>query len=151
MDKKSEVWERGVNFINSKKKSYTDNRHYTITDTPGPRDITKSAITDTSQATGTVTTRLLETNKSEYTKNLKKPSFEEDEAENGYQNDIEEYNVTKASKTDGARYVLEFEKTLILVTFVSCVQKTTFPICLKFKTVAMLSKFVRLDSEIVLS
>ena len=64
---------------------------------------------------------------------MKKLSFEEDEAENGYQNDTQENNVTKASKTDGARYVLEFEYTWILVTFVRYVQKTTSPICLNFK------------------
>ena len=75
---------------------------------------------------------MLELNKSEHTKNLKKPSFEEDEAENGYQNHAQENNVTKASKTDGARYVSEFEKTLILVTFARYVQKTTCPICLIF-------------------
>ena len=75
---------------------------------------------------------MLELNKSEHTKNLKKPSVEEDEAGNGYQNDTQENNVTKASKTDGARSVLEFEYTLILVTFVRYVQKTTSPICLFF-------------------
>ena len=56
--------------------------------------------------------------------------------------------MTMDSETDGARYVLEFEKTLFLSTFLRYVQKTTSPICLNFQTVAMLSKFVRLDSEI---
>ena len=148
MDKESDVWERGVKITCSKKESYTDKRHYTITDALGLRDIIKSTITDASQATGTVTARMLELNKSEYSKSLKKPSFAEDEAENGYQNDTQENKVTKAPKTDGARYVLEFEYTLILVTFARYVQKTTSPICLNCETVAMLSKFVRLDSEI---
>ena len=76
---------------------------------------------------------MLELNKREYTKNLKKPSFEEDEAENGYQNDTQENNVTMDSETDGARYVLEFEYTVFFVTFVRYVQKTTSPICLNFK------------------
>ena len=94
MDKESEVWERGVKITCSKKESYTDKRHCTITDALGLRDIIKSTITDASQATGTVTARMLELNNSEYTKNFKKLSFEEDEAENGYQNDTQENNVT---------------------------------------------------------
>ena len=144
-----EVWERGVNITYSKKESYTDKPHYIITDTLGLREIIKSTITDASQATGTVTTRMLELSKSELTKILKKLSFEEDEAENGYQNDTQENNVTMDSETDGARYVLEFEFSSFLVTFRRYVQKTTSPICLlKKKTVAMPSKFVRLDSEI---
>ena len=83
-----------------------------------------------------------------YTKNLKKPSFEEDDAENGYLNDTQENKVTMDSETDGAQYVLEFEYTLFFVTFTRYVQKTTSPICRNLKTVAMLSKIVRLDSEI---
>ena len=77
---------------------------------------------------------MLELNKSEYAKNLKEPSFEEDEAENGYPKDTQENNVTKASNTNGALYVLEFKYTLILVTFVRYLQKMTSPICLDFKT-----------------
>ena len=50
--------------------------------------------TDASQATGSAIMRMLEFNESEYTKNLKEPSFEEDEAENGYQKDTQENNVT---------------------------------------------------------
>ena len=57
--------------------------------------------------------------------------------------------MTMDSETDDARHVLEFECTLFFVTFMRNVQKTTSPICLNLKkTVAMLSKFVRLDSEI---
>ena len=52
------------------------------------------------------------------------------------------------SETEGARYALEFEYTLFVVTFMGYVQKTTSHISSNFKTVAMLSKFVRLDSEI---
>ena len=79
-----------------------------------------------------MTTRLLEINKSEYTKNLKKPSFEEDETENGYLNDTQGNNVTVDSETNGARDVLEFEFTLFVVTFMTYVQETTCPICLIF-------------------
>ena len=96
-------------------------------------EIIKNTITDASQATGTVTTRLLEINKSEYTKNLKKPSCEEDETENGYLNDTQENKVTVDSETDGARDVLEFEFTLFVVIFMTHVQETTSPICLIFK------------------
>ena len=75
-----EVWERGVNITYSKKESCADKLHYTITDALGHRDLIKNTITDASQATGTVTMRLLDLDKSEYTKNLKKPSLKEDEA-----------------------------------------------------------------------
>ena len=107
--------------------------HYTVTDALGHKDLIKNTITDASQATGTVTTRLLE---------------EEDETENGYLNDTQENKVTIDSETYGARYALEFEYTLFVVTFTRYVQKTTSTICLNFKTVAMLSKLVRLDSDI---
>ena len=50
--------------------------------------------TDASQATESAIMRMLEFNESEYTKNLKECSFEEDEAENRYQKDTQENNVT---------------------------------------------------------
>ena len=90
---------------------------------------------------------MLEVIESDFTKNLKEPSLEEDEAENGYQKDTQENNVTKASNANRALYVLEFEHTVIFATFVKYVQKTTSPIRLDFKAVAMLSKIVWLVSE----
>ena len=56
--------------------------------------------------------------------------------------------MTKASNANGDLHVLEFECTVILATFVRYVQKTTSHISFNFETVALLSKFVRLDSEI---
>ena len=125
------------------RRPYADIPHYTIADALGHRDFIMNTITDASQATRTVTTRLLE---------------EEDETENGYLNDTQENKVTMYSETDGARYALEFEYTLFVVTFVRYVLKTTsifkaVRYVLKttsiLKTVEMLSKFVRLDSEIL--
>ena len=72
----------------------------------------------------------------------------EDEVDNGYQKDTMENNVTKASNANDALYVLEFENIAILANFVRCVQKTTSRISLNFEKVALLSKFVCLDSEI---
>ena len=58
------------------------------------------------------------------TKNLAEPSLAEDEAGNGCQKVTQENNVTKASNANGARYVLEFEHTVIFETFVKYVHKT---------------------------
>ena len=60
------------------------------------------------------------------------PGAAEDEAENGYQKDTQENNVTKASSANGALYVLEFEHVVILANFVRCVQNTTSHISLSF-------------------
>ena len=48
---------------------------------------------------------------------------EEDETENRYLNNTQENKVTMDSETDGARYALEFEHTLFVVTFMRYVQK----------------------------
>ena len=99
------------------KEASTDMVHYNVIDAPGHMDLIKNTITDASQATGTVTTRLLEG---------------EDETENGCLNDTQENKVTMDSETDGARYALEFEYTLFVVTFMRYIQKRTSPICLNF-------------------
>ena len=62
--------------------------------------------------------RMLGLSESDFTKNLKEPSLEEDEAENGYDKDTQENNVTKALNANGALYVLEIEFSVILATFV---------------------------------
>ena len=56
--------------------------------------------------------------------------------------------MTKASNANGALHVVKIKNSVILATFVRYVQKTTSHINLIFETVALLSKFVRLDSEI---
>ena len=100
-----------------------------------------------SGAAGPTKMRMLGLSESDCTKNLKEPSLEEDEAENGYQKDTQENNVTMASNANGTLYVLEFEFSVILATFVWKTQKTTSPNRLVFKAVATLSKIVCLDSE----
>ena len=114
-------------------RAQIDIPHYTITDALGQRDLIMNTITDASQATRTVTTRLL---------------MREDETESGHLNDTQENKVTMYSETDGAWYALQFEYSMFVVTFVRYVQKTTSHICLNFETVAMLSKFVHFDSGI---
>ena len=59
---------------------------------PAPEDHQSSG------AAGLTKMRMLGLSESEFTKNLKELSLEEDEAENGYQKDTQENNVTKASK-----------------------------------------------------
>ena len=71
-----------------------------------------------SGAAGSTKMRMLGLSESGFTKNLKEPSLEEDEAENGYQKDTQENKLTKASNANGALYVLEFKYTVILATFV---------------------------------
>ena len=100
-----------------------------------------------SGAAGPTKMRMLGLSESDFTKNLKERSLEEDEAENGYQKDTRENNVTKASTANGTLYVLDFELSVILATFVRYIQKTTSPIRLVPKAVATLSKNVCLDSE----
>ena len=85
-----------------------------------------------SGAAGSSYIRMLEVIESDFTKNLKENSLEEDDAENGYLKDTQENNVTKASKANGALYVLEFEHTVIFATLVKYVQKTTSPTRLDF-------------------
>ena len=110
------------------RRPYADMPHYTITDALGHKDLIKITISNASQATGTVTTRLLE---------------EEDETENGYLNDTQENKVTIDSETDGARYDVEFEYTLFVVTFMRYVQKATSPIYLNLTSLSVLTqKFV---------
>ena len=58
-----------------------------------------------SGAAGSTKMRMLGLSESDFTKNLKEPSHEEDEAENGYQKDTQENKVTKASNANGALYV----------------------------------------------
>ena len=146
MDSQNEEWERGVNIACSKKESFTDKWHYIITDTPGHRDFIKSSITSASQADvaitvvsadGNFTTEIAKATPSRtedhrssgaagltkmrklwFAKNLKEPFLEEDEAENGYQKDTQENNVPKASNANGTLYVLDFELSVILATFV---------------------------------
>ena len=60
-----------------------------------------------SGAAGLSTVGMLEVIESDFTVNLKEPSLEEDEAENGYQKVTQENTVTKASNANGALYVLE--------------------------------------------
>ena len=60
---------------------------------------------------------------SDYVRVSEEASFEEDEAENGYQKDTQENNVTKASSANGALHVLEFKYFVILATIVRYVQK----------------------------
>ena len=91
--------------------------------------------------------RMLGLSESDFTKNLKEPSLEEDEAENGYQKDTQEKNMTKTSSVNGALYVFEFEFSVFLATFVRYLQKTTSPTRLVFRAVTTLSKNVCLDSE----
>ena len=83
-----------------------------------------------SGAAGSSNIRMLEVIERDFTKSLKEPSLEEDEAESGYQKDTQENNVTKASNANGALYVLEFEHTVIFATSVKYVQKTTSPFVL---------------------
>ena len=52
---------------------------------------------------GSTKMRMLELSESVCTKNLKEHSLEENEAENGYQKEAQENNVTKASNANGAR------------------------------------------------
>ena len=85
---------------------------------------------------------------SDYVRVSEEPSVEEDEAENGYQKDTQENNVTKAFSANGVLHVCEFKYFVILATFVRYVQKMTSRISLNFETVALFSKFVRFDSEI---
>ena len=92
--------------------------------------------------------RMPRLSKSDFTKNSKGPSLEEDEADNGYQKDTQENNVTKVSNANDGMNVLECESAVILATLLRYVQKPTSHISLNFETVALLSMFVRLDSEI---
>ena len=55
-----------------------------------------------SGAAGSTKMRKLGLSESDFTKNLKEPSLEEDEAENGYQKDTQEKNMTKASNAKKA-------------------------------------------------
>ena len=57
-----------------------------------------------SGAAGSTKMRMLWLSESDFTKKLKEPSLEEDEAENGYQKDTQEKNMTKASNANGALY-----------------------------------------------
>ena len=54
----------------------------------------------------------------------------------------------KTSNANDALYVLEFEYIAILANSVRSVQKTASHFSLNFETVAMLSKFICLDSEV---
>ena len=122
MDSQNEEWERGVesftdkwHYIITDTPGHRDFIKSTITgasqadvaitmvfaDGNSTTEIAKAAPTApedqrSSGAAGLTKMRMLGLSESEFTKNLKEPSLEEDEAENGYQKDTQENNVTKA-------------------------------------------------------